>query len=142
MVDGVDVAVGLETIIEFRTIEVEAGRVEEGIDAETGLATFSLFAGDSALSGNVDVEALVVSCSGVREMLEALEMESSSLWNLRFVVLKAVGGIFNLLFDLSFVRHRLLKFEGNEIAAVGSARPWNTRDVTRDQRDDKFGVAA
>lgn len=96
MADDVDVAAGLETTIECRT-GVVGGRIVEGMIAETGRADFSLLAGDSVLVGNVGVEAFFVSCSGARDVLEAFEMESRSLWNLRFVVLRAVGIFTNSL---------------------------------------------
>ena len=90
MAGKVDVAVDFEIIIECRTGAV-CGCVVEGMIAEAGLAILSLLAGDSVLVGNVGVETLFVSGSGARDVLEAFEIESSSLWNLRLVVLNAVG---------------------------------------------------
>lgn len=42
-------------------------------------------------SVKVDVDAFLGSCCGSRLVFEAFEMESRSLWNLRFVVTSAVG---------------------------------------------------
>ena len=57
--------------------------------ADTGRAVLALLAGDSRVAGNVVVEAFCVSVCGTSEVLDALEMESRILWNLRFVVLSA-----------------------------------------------------
>lgn len=59
--------------------------------AETGRAVLALLAGDSRVAGKVVVEALLMSVSlcGTSEVLDALEMESRILWNLRLVVLSA-----------------------------------------------------
>ena len=58
--------------------------------ADTGRAVRALLAGDSRVADNVVVEALSsISLGGTREVLEALEMESRILWNLRLVVLSA-----------------------------------------------------
>ena len=58
--------------------------------ADTRRAVLALLAGDSKVAGNVVVEALLsMSLCGTSEVLDALEMESRILWNLRLVVLSA-----------------------------------------------------
>lgn len=63
-----------------------------GTYAEAGRRTRGFFAGGSIVAGRVVVEAWYL--SGFHfvfsEVLDALEMESRILWNLRFVVLIAV----------------------------------------------------
>ena len=58
--------------------------------ADTGRTVLALLAGDSRVAGNVVVEALSsMPLCGTSEVLDALEMESRILWNLRLVVLSA-----------------------------------------------------
>ncbi len=45
------------------------------------------------LVGSVMVEALCLSIFATSDVLDTFEMESRILWNLRFVVLRAVAGI-------------------------------------------------
>ena len=62
--------------------------------AEAGRSVRSFFAGGSSAAGRVVVEALLLYLSWFdfvfSEVLDALEMESRILWNLRLVVLIAV----------------------------------------------------
>lgn len=57
--------------------------------ADVGRVSRGFLAGDSRFGGRVAVEALVRSSFVARLVLDALEIESSILWNFRLVVLSA-----------------------------------------------------
>ena len=61
------------------------------MNAETGRVDFNRLVGDSIVAGSEDVEAFFASSCRGSDVLDALEMESRSLWNFRLVVLRAVG---------------------------------------------------
>lgn len=95
--------------------------VEVSAWAETGRSVRCLLKGGLDVDGRVAVDAFSLLAEIGNEEDDALEMDSRSLWNLRFVVLSAVGISRDLyLTDNELWNKRRLKERG---AGGAAARP-------------------